>query len=35
MNYSLATADRTTHLKIVIVALSWAIAVAALAIVVQ
>ena len=25
MNYSIATADRTTHLKIVVVALSWAI----------
>lgn len=24
MNYSIATADRTTHLKIVVVALSWA-----------
>ena len=25
MNSSIATADRTTHLKIVVVALSWAI----------
>ena len=25
MNYSIATADRTTHLKIVVVALLWAI----------
>lgn len=25
MNYSIATADRTTHLKIVVIALFWAI----------
>ena len=25
MNYSIVTADRTTHLKIVVVALSWAL----------
>jgi hypothetical protein len=35
MNYTIATADRTTHLKIVVVALSWAIAVMALALVLQ
>jgi len=27
MNYSLATADRTTHVKIVVLALAWAIVV--------
>jgi hypothetical protein len=32
MNYSIATADRTTHLKIVALALSWSIAVIATAI---
>lgn len=25
MNYSIATADRTTHLKIVVIALFWGI----------
>jgi hypothetical protein len=25
MNYSIATADRTTHLKVVVLALLWAI----------
>ncbi len=25
MNYSIATADRTTHLKIVVVAMFWSI----------
>lgn len=25
MNYSIATADRSTHLKIVVIALLWAI----------
>jgi hypothetical protein len=25
MNYSIASADRTTHLKIVVIALLWAI----------
>ncbi len=25
MNYSIATADRTTHLKIVVIGLFWAI----------
>lgn len=32
MNCSIATADRTTHLKIVVVALFWAILVTGIAI---
>jgi hypothetical protein len=32
MNHSIATADRTTHLKIVVVALSWATLVMGIAI---
>jgi len=32
MNYSIATADRATHLKVVAAVLIWAIAVANLAI---
>jgi len=33
MNYSLETADRATHLKIVAVALFWTIALATIAII--
>jgi hypothetical protein len=33
MNYSITTADRTTHLMIVVIGLSWAIAVIALVLV--
>lgn len=32
MNYSIATADRTTHLKIVVLALLWAVLVMSIAI---
>ena len=32
MNYTIATADRTTHLKIVVIALFWAILVMGIAI---
>jgi hypothetical protein len=35
MNYSIATADRATHLRIVAVALFWAIGVMAIAIMVR
>jgi hypothetical protein len=35
MNYSIATADRATHLRIVAVALFWAIAVMAIVITVR
>jgi hypothetical protein len=32
MNYSIATADRTTHLKVVVLALFWAILIMGIAI---
>lgn len=35
MNYSIATADRTTHLKIVFFALLWSIALIAVAIAIR
>ena len=35
MNYSIATADRATHVRIVAVALFWAMAVMAIAIMVR
>jgi hypothetical protein len=35
MNYSIATADRATHLRIIAVALFWAIGVMALAIMIR
>jgi hypothetical protein len=35
MNYSIATADRATHLKIVLLALVWAIVVTGIALAIR
>jgi hypothetical protein len=35
MNYSIATADRVTHLKIVLLALIWAIVVTGIALAIR
>jgi hypothetical protein len=35
MNYSIATADRVTHLKIVLLALVWAIVVTGIALAIR